>query len=70
MLINNCCQVDCLEFTKTQMTGLTQEIFLFSFVVVFVLFWRQVSLCIPGCPETHSVDQAGFKLRDAPASTF
>jgi len=24
--------------------------------------------CIPGCPGTHSVDQAVFKLRDQPAS--
>jgi hypothetical protein len=28
-----------------------------------------VSLCIPGCPGTHSVDQAGLKLRNLPAST-
>lgn len=27
-----------------------------------------VSLCSLGCPETHSVDQAGLKLRDLPAS--
>ena len=40
------------------------------------LFWgagvgglRQVSLCIPGCPGTHSVDQAGLELRNLPAST-
>jgi hypothetical protein len=26
-------------------------------------------LCVPGCPGTHSVDQAGLKLRDLPAST-
>jgi hypothetical protein len=24
-------------------------------------------LCSPGCPGTHSVDQAGFELRNAPA---
>jgi hypothetical protein len=27
---------------------------------------RQVSLCSPGCPGTHSVDQAGHKLRNSP----
>jgi hypothetical protein len=27
-----------------------------------------VSLCSPGCPGTHSVDQAGLELRDPPAS--
>jgi hypothetical protein len=29
----------------------------------------RVSLCSPGCPGTHSVDQAGLKLRNLPAST-
>jgi hypothetical protein len=36
--------------------------FLFSF------FPDSVSLCSPGCPGTHSVDQAGLKLRNLPAS--
>jgi hypothetical protein len=27
-----------------------------------------VSLYYPGCPETHSVDQAGLELRNPPAS--
>jgi hypothetical protein len=35
----------------------------------FVLFFRdRVSLCSPDCPGTHSVDQAGLKLRSSPAS--
>jgi hypothetical protein len=25
-------------------------------------------VCSPGCPETHSVDQAGLELRNPPAS--
>jgi hypothetical protein len=29
--------------------------------------WDRVSLCSPGCPGTHSVDQAGLKLRNPPA---
>ncbi|GAB1297317.1 Transcription factor E2F6 [Apodemus speciosus] len=28
----------------------------------------EVSLCSPGCPGTHSVDQAGLELRNPPAS--
>jgi hypothetical protein len=28
----------------------------------------RVSLCSPGCPGTHSVDQAGLKLRNLPTS--
>jgi hypothetical protein len=32
-----------------------------------VWFFRdRVSLCSSGCPETHSVDQAGLELRDLP----
>jgi hypothetical protein len=40
-------------------------IFLFLF---FCLFGDRVSLCSPGCPGTHSVDQAGLELRNSPAS--
>jgi hypothetical protein len=36
--------------------------------MVIVLFGDRVSLCILGCPVTHSVDQAGLKLRDLPAT--
>ena len=31
-------------------------------------FWDRVSLYSPGCPGTHSVNQAGLKLRNPPAS--
>jgi hypothetical protein len=31
-------------------------------------FQDRVSLCSPGCPGTHSVDQAGPELRNPPAS--
>jgi hypothetical protein len=34
----------------------------------FVLLWDRVSLYSPGCPGTHSVDQAGLELRNPPAS--
>jgi hypothetical protein len=34
-----------------------------------VCFFRdRVSLCSPGCPGTHFVDQAGHELRNPPAS--
>ena len=45
-----------------------------SFVVLvvgfglFVFFKTGFFLCSPGCPGTHSVDQAGLKLRDLPVS--
>jgi hypothetical protein len=34
----------------------------------FVFFRDRVSLYSPGCPGTHSVDQAGLQLRNLPAS--
>jgi hypothetical protein len=43
-------------------------IFLFVCFVLFLFFWYWVSLCSPGCPETHFVDQAGLELRNPPAS--
>jgi hypothetical protein len=44
-------------------------VFGFFFVCLFVLvFQDRVSLCSPGCPGTHFVDQAGLELRNLPAS--
>jgi hypothetical protein len=37
------------------------------FLLVFG-FPDRVSLCSPGCPGTHSVEQAGLKFRNPPAS--
>jgi hypothetical protein len=34
----------------------------------FFFFPNRVSLCSPGCPGTHFVDQASLKLRNPPAS--
>ena len=48
--------------------------FFFFFLVVFfvcfvfVCFFETGFLCSPDCPGTHSVDQAGLKLRDLFAS--
>jgi hypothetical protein len=41
-------------------------LFVFLFCLFFVRY--RVSLCSPGCPGTHSVDQAGIKLRNLLAS--
>jgi hypothetical protein len=44
-------------------------LFLFLLIIIIILVFRdRVSLCSPGCPGTHSVDQAGLKLRNPPAS--
>jgi hypothetical protein len=42
---------------------------LFCFGCLFV-FRDRVSLCSPGCPGTHFVDQAGHELINLPASAF
>jgi hypothetical protein len=44
---------------------LTFYLFIYLFILVF---WDRVSLYISGCPGTHFVDQAGFELRNPPAS--
>jgi hypothetical protein len=42
---------------------------LFVVLFCFVLFFRdRDSLCSPGCPGTHFVDQAGPELRNLPSS--
>jgi hypothetical protein len=41
----------------------------FSFFLLFI-FQDRFYLCSPGCPGTHSIDQAGLGLRDTYASTF
>jgi hypothetical protein len=42
--------------------------FLLLFSFFLLVFRDRVSLCRPGCPGTHFVDQAGLKLRNSPAS--
>jgi hypothetical protein len=39
-----------------------------STVLFCFVLQDRVSLCSPGCPGTHSVDQAGLQLRNQPAS--
>jgi hypothetical protein len=49
-------------------TYLLTYLFTCLFVCLFV-FRDRVSLYSPGCPGTHSVNQAGLELRNSPAST-
>ena len=44
-------------------------LFWFGLVFGFLVLGDRVSLCSPGCPRTHSVDQAGLELRNSPASS-
>ena len=55
--------LSCLKDTKNKGTlsrvCVSQEV-----TVKHLLFF----FCSPGCPGTHSIDQAGLKLRNLPAS--
>jgi hypothetical protein len=42
--------------------------FCFFVVVIVIFLFFEASLYSPGCPGTHSVDQAGLELRNLPAS--
>jgi hypothetical protein len=60
------CYVGCLTISQTvRCTSCLEDAL---FVCLFVCFWDRVSLCSPGCPGTHFVDQAGLELRNPPAS--
>jgi hypothetical protein len=47
---------------KTDYAAYTAQAGFFCFCL---FYWNRVSLCSPGCPGTHSVDQAGLELRPA-----
>jgi hypothetical protein len=53
--------------TASDMFPFLCSLFVCLFDWLFV-FQDRVSLCSPGCPGTHSVDQAGLELRNLPAS--
>jgi hypothetical protein len=46
------------------------SVFFQHFLIIILLFFfrYRVSLCSPGCPGTHSVDQADPELRKPPAT--
>ena len=48
--------------------GVALPFFFFFFFFFFLFFRDRVSLCSPGCPGAHFVDQAGLELRNPPAS--
>jgi hypothetical protein len=56
------------EKLSSNRVELESFLLLLLFFVLFCFFCDRVSLCSPGCPGTHSVDQAGLKLRNPPAS--
>jgi hypothetical protein len=43
-------------------------LFYFILFYFYLIFRDRVSLCSPGCPGTHSVDQLGLECRNLPAS--
>jgi hypothetical protein len=43
-------------------------LFVWGFLFCFLFFRNRVSLCSSDCPGSHSVDQAGLKLRNPPVS--
>jgi hypothetical protein len=43
-------------------------LFVCLFLFLFFWFFETGFFCSPGCPGTHSVDQAGLELRNPPAS--
>jgi hypothetical protein len=46
-------------------------LFCFGFFFFFFLVFRdRIFLCSPGCPGTHSADQAGLEHRNPPASAY
>jgi hypothetical protein len=72
--ISSCLGKGCISLEKVVVAFLGRrepskdwykEDFFFFF---FLVFQDRVSLCSPGCPGTHSVDQAGLELRNPPAS--
>jgi hypothetical protein len=58
-----CCLYVCLFY-------FVFGLFLFLFSFLFWFFGYRVSLCSPGCPGTHFVDEAGLKLRNLPAFDY
>jgi hypothetical protein len=59
-----------IELWSSLHTHLSFEVSLSRPLLPFFFFFPRdrVSLCSPGCPGTHFVDQAGLQLRNLPAS--
>jgi hypothetical protein len=52
----------------SHLCGQWRMLLLFFFFFLGGGFQDRVSLCSPGCPGTHFVDQAGLELRNPPTS--
>jgi hypothetical protein len=48
--------------------AISSIVLFFLLLFIYLVFQDRVSLYSPGCPGTHSVDQAGLELRNLPAS--
>jgi hypothetical protein len=63
-----------IAWVVARITGLPcvrESAFILAALIFFFFFFfsqDRVSLCSPGSPGTHFVDQAGLKLRNLPAS--
>jgi hypothetical protein len=57
-----------MPFSGASKESYSAPVYSIIFVVVCFVFRDRVSLYRPGCPGTHSVDQAGLELRNLPAS--
>jgi hypothetical protein len=60
---------------KSRKTLIKDTLFLLFYlfiycIFIFLVFRDRVFLCSPGCPGTHSVDQAVLQLRNLPASAL
>jgi hypothetical protein len=62
------CSTSCPTKMPHSLRGFFLFFWFFFFFFFFLVFRDRVSLCSPGCPGTHFVDQAGLKLRDPPVS--
>jgi hypothetical protein len=63
-ILNKISSLQNAQFVLTTQINIAVELCFMSFGGV----QDRVSLCSPGCPGTHSVDQAGLELRNPPAS--
>ena len=66
-------RVHLLDTSRVQLGEPVRVLGFFGLVFVWLIdclfvFRDRISLCSPGCPGTNSVDQAGLKLRNLPAS--
>jgi hypothetical protein len=62
------CEMETFTFNNINQVLFSLVFLFFLGFFCFFVFRDRVSLCSPGCPGTHFVDQAGLELRNPPAS--